>query len=455
MVDEQFGCLASDDRSRAAAVQNEAGDELRAKDARFDDELEHLAGRPAVEDQMSVLPNCRRARRMVFAVLEWAPQFTSDIGGNMTEMIAYVGLDAHSTSISVAVAWPGQDRPEYLGKIPTNPAAVDKLIGKIAAKTQLLRFCYEAGPTGFALYRQLRDRGHDCIVAAPTLIPRKPGERVKTDRRDAVMLAARLRAGDLTPVWVGDTHHEAMRDLVRIRDVAVRTRRRVRQQICGFLLRHGRRYDAGKLWTRTHRRWLFAQKFEHAAHHIVLGEMMGELELADERVARVDLEISQRVGEWSMGPTIAALQALRGIGLVAAAILAAELGDLRRFKNARSLMAYVGLVPSEVSSGARRRKGAITKTGNTRARTVLIEASWNYRFPARRTVHIEKRSVGVSDELKELAWMAQQRLCRRYRHLVLKQRKPPAVACTAVARELLGFIWAIGQSVRPVALRAA
>ena len=269
------------------------------------------------------------------------------------------------------------------------------------------------------------------------------------------MLAARLRAGDLTPVWVGDTHHEAMRDLVRIRDAAVRTRRRVRQQICGFLLRHGRRYDTGKLWTRTHRRWLFAQKFEHAAHHIVLGEMMRELELADERLARVELEISQRVGEWSMGPTIAALQALRGIGLVAAAILAAELGDLRRFKNARSLMAYVGLVPSEVSSGARRRKGAITKTGNTRARTVLIEASWNYRFPARRTVHIEKRSVGVSNELKELAWKAQQRLCRRYRHLVLKLRKPPAVACTAVARELLGFIWAIGQSVRPVALQAA
>jgi transposase len=392
---------------------------------------------------------------VVIAMRRSALLFISEIGGNMTETIAYVGLDAHSTSISVAVAWPGQDKPEYLGKIPTNPAAVGKMVEKIAAKAQLLRFCYEAGPTGFALYRQLRERGHDCIVAAPTLIPRKPGERVKTDRRDAIMLATRLRAGDLTPVSVSDTHHEAMRDLVRIRDAAVRTRRRVRQQICGFLLRHGRRYDTGKLWTRTHRRWLLAQKLEHAAHHIVLGEMMRELELADERVARIELEISQRVSEWSMGPTIAALQALRGIGLVAAAVLAVELGDLRRFKNARSLMAYVGLVPSEASSGSRRRQGSITKTGSTRARTVLIEASWNYRFPARRKVHIERRSVGVPDDVKELGWKAQQCLCRRYRHLVLKLHKPSAVACTAVARELLGFIWAIGQAVPPPALQAA
>ena len=374
----------------------------------------------------------------------------------MSELIAYVGLDAHSTNIAAAVAWPGQDKPEYLGKIPASFPAVEKMVERIGAKAQLLRFVYEAGPTGFALYRHLKARGHDCTVAAPTMIPRMSGDRVKTDRRDAIMLAARLRAGDLTPVWVGDTHHEAMRDLVRARDAAVRTRRRVRQQICGFLLRHGRRHEPGKLWTGAHKRWLIRQRSEHNVHLIVMGEMLKELELADERVARIETEISQRAAsEWSMGPTIAALQALRGIGLVAAAVLAAELGDLRRFKTARSLMAYVGLVPSEASSGLRRRRGAITRTGSSRARTVLIEASWNYRFPARRTERIQRRSAGVPDELKEIAWKAQQRLCRRYRHLVMDSCKPPAVACTAVARELLGFIWAIGQQVGSPALQAA
>ena len=284
------------------------------------------------------------------------------------------------------------------------------------------------------------------VVVDPSLIPRKPGERIKTDRRDASNLARLHRAGELTSVWVPDPAHEAMRDLVRARLAAGRALRQARQQLSGFLLRHGRHYPR-PAWTLMHRRWLAGLRFDQEIHHVVLEDLIATVEAATERRDRLTRQIEMILPDWSLAPVVRALQALRGIALVNAATIMAELGDLTRFANPRHLMAYLGLVPSEQSSGPTRRQGGITKAGNGVARRLLIEAAWCYRFPARVSRELLLRQEGLAPPIRDTAWKAQLRLCRRYRRLS-QAGKLPTVVTTAIARELAGFVWAIAQQVQ-------
>jgi transposase len=368
----------------------------------------------------------------------------------MAKPITYVGLDVHKDTIAVALAEAGlRGEVREHGKIPNTPAALKALAVKLAPAGRELRFCYEAGPCGYGIQRQLTGMGHECAVVAPSLIPRKPGERIKTDRRDAINLAKLHRAGELTPVWVPDQAHEAIRDLVRARQAAVRTLRQARQRLSGFLLRHGRHYHR-PAWTQLHRRWLASLKFDQAIHHIVLEDCIAAVEAAMARRDRLEAHIEAVLPEWSLAPVVEALQALRGVRLVAAATLVAELGDITRFTNPRQLMAYLGLVPSEHSSGRTRRQGGITKAGNGAARRMLIEAAWSYRFPARISREQLLRQERQVKPIRDIAWKAQERLCRRYRKLA-RAGKQPTVITAAIARELAGFIWAIAKQVQPMA----
>jgi transposase len=362
----------------------------------------------------------------------------------MVQPIIFVGLDVHKDTITVALADEGRrgDVREY-GRIVNTPEGLKKLLDKLGRTGQPLRFCYEAGPCGYGIQRQLTAAGHECVVVAPSLIPRKPGERIKTDRRDASNLARLHRAGELTAVWVPDPAHEALRDLVRARLAAVRALRQARQQLSGFLLRHGRHYNR-PAWTLMHRRWLAGLRFDQEIHHIVLEDLIATVEAAAARRDRLTQQIEMALPDWSLAPVVRALQALRGIALVTAATIIAELGDLTRFANPRHLMAYLGLVPSEQSSGQTRRQGGITKAGNGAARRLLIEAAWCYRFPARVSRELLLRQEGLASTIRETAWKAQLRLCRRYRRLS-QAGKLPTVVTTAIARELAGFVWAIAR----------
>jgi transposase len=290
---------------------------------------------------------------------------------------------------------------------------------------------------------QLSASGHDCVVVAPSLIPKRAGDRVKTDRRDAASLARLHRTGELTAVWVPDAGHEAIRDLVRARLDAVHALRRARQQLSGFLLRHGCHYWR-PAWTRLHRRWLAGLKFEQAAHHIVLEDYIAAVEAAEARRGRLTAQIEAMLPDWTLAPVAAALQTMRGMALVNAATLMAELGDLARFANPRQLMSYLGLVPAEHSSGASVRRGGLTKAGNSAARRVLIEAAWCYRFPARLSRELLLRQEEQPTPIREIAWKAQLRLCARYRKLA-RTGKPANVVIAAIARELAGFVWAIAR----------
>jgi transposase len=362
----------------------------------------------------------------------------------MAEIITYVGLDVHKETIVVALATAGKrgEVREY-GTIANTPTALKALASKLAKSGTALHFCYEAGPCGYGIQRQLSAAGHDCVVVAPSLIPRRPGERIKTDRRDAANLARLHRAGELTPVWIPDRAHEAIRDLVRARQAAVRALRQARQQLSGFLLRHGHHYNR-PAWTQMHRRWLAGLKFEQPAHHLVLEDCIATIEAATARRDRLEANIEAALPDWSLAPVVRALQALRGMALIAAATLVAELGDITRFDNPRQLMAYLGLVPSEQSSGSTRRQGAITKAGNGAARRMLIEAAWSYRFPARISRELLLRQEGLAKSVRDTAWKAQERLCRRYRKLA-RAGKPANVVTAAIARELAGFVWAIAK----------
>jgi transposase len=368
----------------------------------------------------------------------------------MAKSITYIGLDVHKDTIAVALAEASlRGEVRERGKIPNSPAALKTLAVKLASTGRDLRFCYEAGPCGYGIQRQLAGMGHECAVVAPSLIPRKPGERIKTDRRDAINLAKLHRAGELTAVWVPDQAHEAIRDLVRARQAAVRTLRQARQQLSGFLLRHGHHYHR-PAWTQLHRRWLASLKFEQPGHHIVLEDCIATVEAATARRDRLETHIVAELPAWSLASVVQALQALRGVGLVAAATLVAELGDITRFTNPRQLMAYLGLVPSEHSSGGTRRQGGITKAGNGAARRMLIEAAWSYRFPARISREQLLRQERLAKPIRDIAWKAQERLCRRYRKLA-RAGKLPTVITAAVARELAGFIWAIAKQAQPTA----
>jgi transposase len=296
------------------------------------------------------------------------------------------------------------------------------------------------------LYRTLTSRGHACTVVAPSLIPRKPGQRIKTDRRDALMLARLLRAGELTPVWVPDTEQEAMRDLARAREDMKAIELKARQRLGAFLLRPGRVYQGKSRWTQAHWRWLEAVKFDSPVQQVVMVEYIEAVKRAQRQVAALEAQMREALTSWSLRPVAEALMAMRGIRLVAAMTILAELGDLTRFDTPSELMAYLGVVPSEHSSGRTRRQGRITRTGNGHARRILTEAAWNYRFPARKTRTIERRAERTSPQVQAIAWEAQKRLCGRYQRL-LQAGKHKNQVVTAVARELSGFLWAIACEV--------
>jgi len=364
----------------------------------------------------------------------------------MADRITYVGLDVHKEGIVVALATSGlRGEVREYGRIANTPTALDRLLRKLGGDGVRLRFCYEAGPCGYGIQRQVSATGQECVVVAPSLIPRRAGDRVKTDRRDAASLAKLHRAGELTAVWVPYAGHEAMRDLVRARLDAVHSLRRARQQLSGFLLRHGCHYGR-PAWTKLYRRWLAGLKFEQAVHHIVLEDYIAAVEAAEMRRDRLTVQIEAMLPDWTLAPVVAALQTMRGMALVNAATLIAELGDLSRFTNPRQLMAYLGLVPSEHSSGASVKRGGITKTGNGAARRLLIEAAWSYRFPARISRELLLRQENQPKPIRDIAWKGQVRLCARYRKLA-RTGKPANVVTTAIARELTGFVWAIARQV--------
>jgi transposase len=339
----------------------------------------------------------------------------------------------------------GKDRAVVVRTIPNDWMMLAALLGKLGSH-QRLRICYEAGPTGYGLARRLSDSGLYCIVVAPSRIPREPGQRVKTDRRDARKLADLLRAGLLTEVKIPAAETEAMRDVERARDDAKNAERTVRHQLDKFLLRHGRIWSRTK-WTRLHWSWIKEQAFPAEASRRVMADNIRAVEEATARVQRLEKDIEELVETWSLAPLVRALQALRGIRLIAAVILAAEVGDFARFVAPRRFMAYLGQVPSEDSSGQRRHQGRITRTGNGHARRILTEAAWNYRFRPRPSRAIRKRRELLPAEIVAIAEKAEQRLSRRYQHLVNRGKSSPKVV-TAVARELSGFVWAIAREVR-------
>ena len=310
----------------------------------------------------------------------------------MTEFNKYIGLDVHKEKISVAIADRGREQPRYWGEIHNRPEPVKKLIVRLSSEGERLRLCYEAGPCGYELYRQLVAAGHDCVVVAPALIPRKPGERIKTDRRDCISLAKLDRAGELTAVWVPDAAQEAMRDLSRAREDMKILDKQLRQRLSGFLLRHGRIYSGRERWTQAFWRWLETQHFEIPQQQIVLEEYGEAVRAAQARTAGLEKQLHESAEGWSLDEASRAAMALRGVSRTASITLLAELDDLSRFENPSELMNYVGLVPSEHSSGDRRRQGALTKAGNAHARRVLLECAWAYRFPARKTARIQRRA---------------------------------------------------------------
>jgi len=358
--------------------------------------------------------------------------------------VRFIGLDVHAETIAVAVAEPdGEVRS--LGTIPNRPEPIGRLIRKLG-KAEQLRVCYEAGPTGYVLYWQLSELGVKCEVIAPTLVPVKAGDRVKTDRRDAEKLARCYRAGDLTPVWVPDAAHEALRDLVRARLAAKRDQLRARNRLSKFLLRHGRRVPQGVTpWATRHLAWVKQQSFEQAAQQATLLDYLHEVEHEAERIVRLERSIDTAIETLpqKMRAVIDALQSLRGIAKVSAVSIIAELGEVSRFENPRQLMGYSGIVSREHSSGKRTRRGGISKAGSAHLRRIVIEAAWGYRHRPNLAPKLLARQRDLPEEIKAIAWKAQHRLHARYARLLAKG-KAKQQAITAVGRELLGFIWAIG-----------
>jgi transposase len=359
--------------------------------------------------------------------------------------IRFVGLDVHADTIAMAVAEPdGEVR--FLGVIPNRLESVRKLVAKLGP-AQDLKACYEAGPTGYVLYWQLTALGVACEVIAPSLVPVKAGDRVKTDRRDAVRLARSYRAGELTPVWVPDADHEALRDLVRAREDARQDQHRARHRLSKFLLRHGRRppADVKKSWTQKYLTWIQQQvHFDQPALEATLLDYVHEIDHMAERIQRLEQAITEAIHKLpaAMRAVVEALQALRGVAQITAVTVVAELGTLSRFPSPRQLMGYSGLVSSEFSSGNRIQRGAITKTGNAHLRRVIIESAWSYQHRPWVGGFLRKRQQGLDQEVKDIAWKAQWRLHTRYKKLAAGNKKKPQIV-TAVGRELLGFIWAI------------
>jgi transposase len=367
----------------------------------------------------------------------------------MPKAVRFVGLDVHAETIAVAIAEQNEE-VRSLGTIPNTEDAVRKLLRKLG-DLPTLRFCYEAGPCGFVLYWLLVQLGVECVVIAPSLVPTRSGDRVKTDRRDAEKLARLHRSGDLTPVWIPDKQHEAVRDLVRTREAAKKDQTRSRHRLSKFFLRQGRRKPegVGACGTARYMEWAKTVKFEHKAHEVLVAELIRDVELQRERVKRLDEAIDAAIPTLpeETRAVIDALQTMRGVAQLNAVSVVTEVGDILRFKHPRELMAYSGLVPREYSSGASVRRGGITKTGNAHLRRVLVESAWSYCLRPRIGREIAARHRLQSDETKAIAWKAQHRLYSRFWKLVGKGKQRQQ-AITAVARELLGFMWAIAQQVK-------
>ena len=358
--------------------------------------------------------------------------------------VSYVGLDVHKDSIVIAVACSGRGSAREVGTIGSDWLSLRKQLRRLGAP-ESLKLCYEAGPTGFELHRRLVEAGYDNQVVAPSLIPTKPGERIKTDRRDAAKLARCLRAGDLTPVYVPDKDTEALRDLERARGAAKKAETVTKHQLGKFLLRQGRRWDGGSNWTLKHLAWIRRLEFEHEAHRRVVRDYLKALEDATERVQRLTADITELIEGSALAPLVTALQSLRGVATISSVVVAAEIGELHRFNSAGAFMSFVGLVPSESSSGSRTQRGSITKTGNRHVRRILVEAAWHYYRPAQMSRALRARNAQTSAAVQKIARRAQRRLHRKFHHLVHEKGKRPNVAVVAVARELAGFIWAIAR----------
>ena len=362
----------------------------------------------------------------------------------MSKNTRFVGLDVHAETIAVAVA-EGRNRVRSLGTIANRPEAVRRLLGKLG-KLSELRVCYEAGPTGYALYWQLAQLGVSCEVIAPSLVPMKSGDRIKTDRRDAERLARSYQAGDLTPVWVPDAKHEALRDLVRARESTKEDQLRAKHRLGKYLLRYGQRPpDNSKAWSAAWWQWVRALQLPHAEQTTTLIELVLEVDHQGQRIERFDAAIDQAVdaAPEQLRAIVDALQSLRGVAKVTAVTLATEFGCFSRFEKAGQVMSYTGMVPSEHSSGPKTRRGAITKTGNSHLRRVLVESAWHYRHRPRLCKRQQEMQSSLPPKVATIAWAAQERLHRRYWALTSKS-KPSAKIITALARELAGFVWAIG-----------
>lgn len=357
--------------------------------------------------------------------------------------IHFVGLDVHKDTIVVAVAEAGRDAARVVATVPNEVTALKKVLTKLGPRRAVV-WCYEAGPTGYGLARALRAAGWAGDVIAPSLVPKASGQRIKTDRRDAAKLARSYRAGDLVPIFIPDEPTEAIRDLERAREDARKAERVARHQLSKFLLRQGRVYTGKTTWNGAHRAWIAGQHFTAAAQQHVLADALAAVEVAGLRVRQLTERLRQLAEVWDRAPLVKAMQALRGVEFVTAVTLAAEVGDFRRFATAGHFMAYVGLIPSERSSGKQRRQGPITRTGNAHVRHVLVEAAWQYRRKPRLSKAIRERSAGVSPRVCAIAWKAQSRLHNRMNRLI-GRGKNPAEAATAVARELAGFVWAIAR----------
>jgi transposase len=363
----------------------------------------------------------------------------------MKNKVRFLGLDVHAETIAVAIAEPdGEVRS--LGTIANRAESIRKLVKKLGSAEQL-KACYEAGPTGYVLYWQLAELGVACEVIAPTLVPMKAGDRVKTDRRDAERLARSYRSGDLTAVWVPDEGSESLRDLVRAREAAKQDQLRARHRLSKFLLRMGQRPAVGmKAWTAPYMAWVRQVHFTQVAREATMLDYLHEVDHMSERVRRLEQAITEAVklATPAVQEVVKGLQALRGIAEISAVTIMAELGSITRFDTPRQLMGYSGAVPSENSSGKRTQRGSITKTGNAHLRRIVVEAAWSYRLRPAIGPRLRKRQEGVSEPIKEIAWKAQVRLTKRYARLAAAGKDQRKIV-TAVGRELLGFIWAIGS----------
>ncbi|MEZ7493839.1 IS110 family transposase [Pseudoalteromonas distincta] len=363
--------------------------------------------------------------------------------------ILFIGLDTHKEFNEVAYIEEHRGaQPVHLGRVSSSKVAVQKLVRQFESKYPgaTLHFVYEAGPCGYWIYRLITSLGHCCYVVAPSLIPKKPGEKIKTDKRDALKLAKLLKSEDLTPIYVPEPEDEAVRDLSRAREVAMKDLKDAKYQLKALLLRNNINYRGTANWSQKHLRWLTELVLPHPAQHIVLQEFLHTINERISRLERLDNELTHHVHQWRYYPVVKAIQAMRGVRLLVATGVVAELGDLSRFDHPRKLMSYLGLVPSEHSSGGKRHIGAITKCGNGRARRLLVEGAHTYRYAANISTDMQKRQEGLPKDIIDIAWKAQLRLCKRYKKMIAKGKHYNLVV-TAIAREMIAYIWAIAKEV--------